>query len=502
MKNKFIYFGLLILIILIYILASNYRQSPPLYYVQKYNFENEQKQILNITQEDIGILDSIRHARQISMMDTIIYTIRDSLLETHITDRKRYLANQNLDNYVLESKRDSLVILKQPQSVEFINDIIQTEYIEQLPKKYDKYYSKNYNYSFGLFFKQDDLPIDVSSLKWSKDQKYYFITNQNFKSGITIRKLDELYSSDEILEKGLFGTNTITVPDEVLFPYSNSKLWLIPIFILVAIFPGLMSAQKTIFPKKKREYNNSQRTVAIFWFILIFVFLFVILSVFIFEIDIYHGGGAMIFVGFFLFVISIILFLIYLKRARQFDKVYQNIPTDDDIKNTQTLNIKWTYDKAYWDNFASLHQREKLDSNKSMFIFVAVMIIIVFGIFMIADPEAAPAMGYIGLGLLILLFVVSRLTPKLSAERLKNSKPECIITNSALILGKQYHNWMTLGNKLESVKFIKDNKPRLEIIYSYPVRYGRQNYTILVPVPSDQFDTAEKVAEILTKEIK
>jgi uncharacterized membrane protein HdeD (DUF308 family) len=501
MKNKAIYFGSLILIIILYVYASNYKLSPPIYKINKVNFESEQKMLTRPNDKDISVFDSIAFSRKIYERDSSAYLILDSIVENRLKERDYYLTTLDLKRYVLETKKDTLIIVNKPEQIEFINDIIRAVHLEELPGKYHKFAENGYGYLRSLYMKAEDLVLDVNRLNWDKIKYYYFVTNNNFKQGLIIKKINKLQTIEEKLSEGNFHSSNEVIPEEILYPYSSTKFWLIPFFILVALSPAFISIKNNLFPKQRKQYYNSQKTVAIVWLAMIFISLLVVLSVIVFEIDINAGGGAMIMLGTFLFICSIIIFIIYYKRAVQFDKIYtgsfsQNQKTDENI-----ILARWTYDKIIWDEFVNLDQQEKLSTNKSTFILVSVLIVIIFGIFMIADPDIAPTMGIIGLGLILLLFFVSRFSPVLTAKRLKSSNPECIISKTGLILGKQFHNWKSLGNRLESVRFIKNEKHILEIIYSYPARYGRQNYTLLVPVPSDQFEKAEKIVEILQSEI-
>jgi len=440
-------------------------------------------------------------ARKINKRDTSTVFILDSIVGNRLKERDYYLTTLDLKKYVLETKKDTLIIVNKPEQIEFINDIAGTEYIEELPGKYHKYIRKGSSYVSSLYMQAEDLIVDVDELNWDKKKYYYFIANNNYKKGLIITKINNLLTFEERWSSGDLFSTSEDIPEEILYPYSSTKFWLIPIFILVALSPAFISIKNNLFPKQKRQYYNSQRTVAIVWLAIIFISLLVVLSVIVFEIDMNAGGGAMIMLGTFLFICSIIIFIIYYKRAVQFDKIYTGSFSQNQMTDENTILARWTYDKIIWDEFVNLDQQEKLSTNKSTFILVSVLIVIIFGIFMIADPDVAPTMGIIGLGLILLLFFVSRFSPVLTAERLKSSNPECIISKTGLILGKQFHNLKSLGNRLESVRFIKNEKPVLEIIYSYPARYGRQNYTLLVPVPSDQFEKAEQIVEILQSEI-
>ncbi|MCX7737303.1 MAG: hypothetical protein N2319_11395 [Candidatus Kapabacteria bacterium] len=501
MRNKAVYFGSLLVIVLLYIYASNYKLTPPIYKIQKYDFKNEQESLLKPNFEDIDKFENILYSRNLNR-DSLSYLILDSIVNARITDRDRYLADLDLKNYVLESKKDSLIIVSKPKEIEFVKDIINAKYFENLPEKYNPFIKKNDYNDVILFMKNEDIALDLASLNWNKSKNYYFITNENYNNGLLVRKLDELYSTDELLDKNVSISFSDAIPEEILYPYSTKKYWLIPIFIIAALFPVFLSIKNKLFSKQKKEYYNPQRTVAIVWMILAFLFLLVVLSVIVLEIDINEGGGAMIFLGLFLFVVSIIVFLIYLTRAIQFDRIYKALDPANDDSEDELILAKWTYDKAFWDEFINVDMREKLSTNKSLFIITTILIVIIFGYFMIEDTETAPYIGLAGLAFIIFLFLISRLTPVLSARRLKNSNPECIITRTGLILGKQFHNWSSMGTRLESVRFTQDEQAMLEIIYSYPGKVTRSNYTILVPVPPDQLKKAKEIVEILENEIK
>lgn len=342
MKNKAIYFASLILIILLYAYASYYKLTPPLYQVSQYNFEFEQKMLTRSNAKDISILDSIMFARKIIKRDSSVYIILDSIVEHRLTERDYFLASLDIKKYVLDSKKDSLIIVNKPQQIEFINDIVKAKYFNELPQKYHKYVEKD-RYNVGsLYMQADDLILDINELDWNNRKNYYFVTNDNYQQGLIIRKIDKPQTFEEKWSSGIFYSTNEEIPNEILYPYSSSKYWLIPIFILVALSPAFLSIKKNLFPKQKRQYYNSQKTIAIVSLAFILISLLVVLSVFALEIDMNNGGGAMTLLGTFLFISRIIIFLIYYKRTKQFDKLYTGLFSQNQETEENKILARWT----------------------------------------------------------------------------------------------------------------------------------------------------------------
>ncbi len=490
MKNY--YFLLIVLGIAIFLGATYYKISPPLYIIKQYNLNYEQKSMTELNDREVEILDSILKARGINYRSADADKIYDSLLAVKTSSEVKQLLKLKEDEYFIKTKKDSIIIIKNSEGINFIREICKARSQTEIFEKYKKNISKN-SYDIVLYFTGKDLPIDISGKEINGGRRY-FIATEDYKYFLILIKVNELYTAAELIDKGYLQDNTkISIPEDILYPYRDKRFWILPIMLLLALFPMFSTL------KPKEDVGNLNRlpeltkildrqiTIARVWLFLAIFCIVGVCAVIFSEMNIAEGGGAIIFIGSFLSLTSIIVFFYYRKRAGQLSRILSG----------EDVLAKWEYDLFFWQNFVDKYLQNYLSMNKSTFLLVSVIIVIIFGIFMIADPEVADTMGIIGLGLIALVTIVAYISPKISAKNLLKSRPIAIIGNNCILIGKQFHSWGTFGNRLENAKISKEETEMLEVQYSYRTKYGRTTVTVLVPIPNGKLEEAQEVAKKL-----
>lgn len=487
MKKVIIYLILLLSIIAFYILAHYYRQSPPIYYVLKYNFEEVHKSLLKPTDEDIDKMNEYFYSRNSfpKRMDSLKYKILDSITNARITERDRYLAKLPIEKFVKEYFGDSLIFIQDKAEKEFIELISKINSYEQLPSKYKKNAEEQGYYFIPLYFNESEFPLKNQINAFENSNFLFFLPNGSYQTGILVQKWDKYYSKDELLDSWYSLHPPNGVPDKILYPYLSASYYLIPIFILVLLFPVFLKIINILFPKEKRDYYNPQKVVALTSLSICILAIMAFLSVFILEINIGKGGGAIFVFSLMLFFVGLIVMIMYLSRTASFDRI---------MKSTNNLVI-WRYDEITWNHFIESDFQSKLQGNKSTLMLVGIIFFIILIIFGIIVEDAGETFWLIMLGIFSIITVVAFVAPKLSANRLRKSPPVCIIAKEGLILGWQFHNWTKFGSRIEDILIENEGNPFLLITYSYPARYGRQNYTIRVPIPPGDIEKAQEVAQ-------
>ncbi len=486
MKKIWIYLASLALIIVIFIFANDYRQAPPIYYVVKYNFEGVQKALLKPTDEDIDKMNDYFYSRNSypKRNDSLKYKILDSITNARITERDRYLAGLPVEEFAKEYLGDSLIVVRNQDEKEFVRLVSKIDAYEQLPSKYKNNAEELGYYYIHLYFNANDFPLKNQIKSFEKSNTLYFLPEGYFKSGVVVQKWDKYYSKDELLDSWYSLEPPNGVPDKILFPYLNESYYLIPIFFIVLLFPVFLKIKNILYPEEKRNYYNPQQVVAVSSIFVCIVSLLSFFSVFFFEINIGKGGGAILVFSLMLFITGLIVMIMYLSRTSNFDRIHQS------SKNL----VRWTYNEFLWKDFIETDYKEKLQGNKSTLALVGVIFLVVLIIFTFAVEDVGPTFWLIMIGVLILISLVAFLAPKLSANRLRKSPPVCIIAKEGLILGRQFHNWTKFGSRIEDIVIENEGNPMLLITYSYPTRYGRQRFTIRVPIPPGEMEKAQKVA--------
>ncbi|HPN67028.1 MAG TPA: hypothetical protein PLZ62_00010 [bacterium] len=194
----------------------------------------------------------------------------------------------------------------------------------------------------------------------------------------------------------------------------------------------------------------------------------------IWPIDMYDGGGAMIFIGIFLAICGPIISLLFWHRMRVFDE----------LKDETKLIVRWQYDQYLWESFVQEEISFRAGEQKWMQLVVLFFCVVIGGIFWLADPEPGRWVLLVLLGINILIALIVWLNNR-AVTGWKNSRQvECRINDNGLIINNQLHVWRGWGARLENVRDSRNKIHLLEITYSTPSRYSRQYYTIRIPIPT------------------
>jgi hypothetical protein len=202
--------------------------------------------------------------------------------------------------------------------------------------------------------------------------------------------------------------------------------------------------------------------------------------------------------SFFLALTGIIATIIYAKRASQLEGMFKG----------DNLLAHWTYTQDEWRQYTETEYQTQKKRNWSLFYKVA-GIALFFGIvffvfdlgivFFVFDRQG-------GLWVLVSMLApiafialfpfVAWFAPWYNYRQNKKYLGEAYIVPDAVYLNRQFHTWKGLGAKLESVILVEQKSQQvLAFTYSIPTRIGRREWTVRVPVPKEQRESAEKLAE-------
>lgn len=225
--------------------------------------------------------------------------------------------------------------------------------------------------------------------------------------------------------------------------------------------------------------KNTQRSAAVIWLLIGVFGLLMIFMPSMFDIDIMDGGAALIFLGIFAAITGVIVSIMFFKRARV---------VDDAFSDTSFL-IHWTYEKDTWDKYAEKEFQFRKSGNRALFMLVGGMCLAAGIIFVIIDPDAGRYVLLVMLGVIVILGITAILTAVMPYNRNKKRVGEVYIFNNGLYINGQTHIWKGFAARLDKV--IHDSRNNLlKFTYSAITRVGRQHYTVLVPIPPGQENTA------------
>ena len=139
--------------------------------------------------------------------------------------------------------------------------------------------------------------------------------------------------------------------------------------------------------------------------------------------DGFEGGFAITFVTFFLVICGIAVAGLFVTRAREMDAI---------IENKRVL-AHWVYREEDARQSADREFREYQDRNHAMFILIGGMLAVVALFFLIFVGEGGIETAAILFGVLVLLFIVSKIAPVLERRRAQKAPREAYIAENGII---------------------------------------------------------------------
>lgn len=234
-------------------------------------------------------------------------------------------------------------------------------------------------------------------------------------------------------------------------------------------------------------FKNTQRRAAYIWLSIGAAGILMTLVPILFPNDMFEWGGVFIFLGIFAALSGILVSLLFFKRARIIDNAFTG----------NNYLIHWKYDRDTWDKYTEKEYEYRKSVNKGLLLVIGGMCFIMGIIFWIIDPDAGKHVFLVMLGVIVILAITAVLTAVLTAvvpyHRNKKNVGEVFIFNDGLYINGQTHIWKGFTARLEKVSIDKKHS-LLKFVYSTVTRAGRQNYTVLVPIPPGEMAAAENIA--------
>ena len=244
---------------------------------------------------------------------------------------------------------------------------------------------------------------------------------------------------------------------------------------------------------KEIPIPNSARTTAIVWGILSVVFLVGFFTPFIadfFGVDIQDWMFAIMFFSLVMCITSIVVTVMYAKRSR----------VTGSILRGENLLAHWTYTEEEWSRYAKQEDKENKQHNRSLFILVAVIAVVIGIVFILVNPDDWAIFTVIILGIIAIAGGSAWLAVVLNKRQNSKYHGEVFITADGVFINRVLHLWKGYGAAFEGAVYQDSGRsiPVIAIDYSVPNRYSRQTWTVRVPVPHGH----EAEAEVITQQLQ
>lgn len=225
--------------------------------------------------------------------------------------------------------------------------------------------------------------------------------------------------------------------------------------------------------------------------IIVAVFFTIICFIAINFIDGIKGGYAIAFVSFFIILCGIAVAALFFHRARVMDA----------ILNSNQLLACWVYPPEMAQESAYREFAEYKERNQALFILIGGMLAAVAIFFLLFIEEGGLETGLILFAVAVLLFVVSRVAPKIQLKNALASPPEAYIAQNGIIYeGAVYPFQSFMMNMNEVILQKATTKKNPALIFSFTQIVGLyiiQPFDIVVPIPAGELDTAHEIVRAL-----
>lgn len=201
--------------------------------------------------------------------------------------------------------------------------------------------------------------------------------------------------------------------------------------------------------------------------------------------DGFNGGFAISFMSILIAVAGVTGFILYTVMARAVDSALSG----------ENLLAHWKYTPAEWAEYTEKENVENSGAKKGLFIVLLVVSAIVGAGLYIFDPENGRIV-LVGLAAVdAFIGIIVYLSVKADYRNNRNNLGEAYLTLNSVYLNHRIHLWKGIGTRLEAAEMETDyrHQPRLKFVYSAMARHGRDHFTVRIPIPAGEEETAKRV---------
>jgi hypothetical protein len=202
------------------------------------------------------------------------------------------------------------------------------------------------------------------------------------------------------------------------------------------------------------------------------------------------GKYALVFILGFAAVSAFVTAMMFIPRAREFDK----------LVNGLILLAHWKYSPDEWEKFLLESRKEMLIVNRATLRWASTISAVV-GIILLLASRDSLFLIIIG-GIILMMAAAAFLGPLIQTSLMKNEEREAFVGERSAFIGGSFYTWTQAGSRLTGAGIYSEDTPiaMLHIIYEYPTIRAFQQEIIRIPVPAGRMEEASKLVEILSKQ--
>ncbi len=222
----------------------------------------------------------------------------------------------------------------------------------------------------------------------------------------------------------------------------------------------------------------------IFGFLLTALGLLMIFAPGLVGIDGFDGGYAISFAGLFVAIMGLVVAGFYYQQAKILDGILRG----------DGLLAHWTFDDQMWQEYTQKEYTEEISEKKGLFLIVSFFALFFGFLFWFLDNEAGFFVFLVMLGLIGLVGFTWRFSAWYNRRQNIGGVKEAYIAQSGVYMNQRLYTWRLFSARLLKVE-IKNEKvwSVLKFRYTAFTVPGPQTYTIRVPIPIGQEETAKNI---------
>jgi hypothetical protein len=238
--------------------------------------------------------------------------------------------------------------------------------------------------------------------------------------------------------------------------------------------------------------NNPPRRTAVVWMGIAVLGIIIIFIPGMVGLDGFDGGYALSTGGLFVALTGLIAAFLYFRLAGNVDSIIRS----------ENVLAHWTYSPEEWRQYTDEEHKEDAAAKRGLFMLIAVIAVIVGIIMAIAIGEDFFIIALIILGIIAVAGLAAFFSTIASYRYNRKHHGGVYITPDGVYFNRQMHIWKGMGNRLEGISLGNDGTGlvRLTIVYSALAAYKRNSYTIRIPVPPGQEETAKNIVKQIAGE--
>ena len=206
----------------------------------------------------------------------------------------------------------------------------------------------------------------------------------------------------------------------------------------------------------------------------------------------HHDFPPFVFIGGFVAICGLIGFFMFSRQVVMISNMIQE----------KNVLAHWTYVPAEWQRFADWAFTAEKEEKRGLLMVVSAIIVLVGGGFWLAMRDEAAGWVFLFLmGLMVFLWLIVLVPPRLTHRRNSQKSGEVFLGPSGLYLNGTVHSWSFPGSRFEFAQYTSSPFPLLSVTYSYITSAGRslaffrQEAVVHLPVPEGKEGEAEGLVE-------